>query len=82
MTAFVTDVCPDCGNLVSVCSSEDFTGYPQRRMCYSTASLQLTRRRLQKKYAKKQPGTDGLHPTDGMSVWISTDDLTPDDDFV
>jgi hypothetical protein len=38
-------------------------------------------RRLLKKYEKRQPG-DELHPLDGMHVWVSLEDLSPDDDFV
>jgi hypothetical protein len=40
-----------------------------------------TVRRLRDKH-KKDPGTDQLHPLDGMTVWISEHDLTPDDNFI
>jgi hypothetical protein len=81
MTWLVTEVCPDCGNLRSVCSDPERAFYPQRRMCYATAVRELTLRRLQAKH-KQEPGIDDLHPLDGMGVYVSPDDLTPDDDFV
>lgn len=76
------EVCPSCGNLRSVCSNPDVTWFPQRRICYSKAAQALTVRRVQARHERNQPGTELLHPTDGMSVWMSDLDLTPDDDFV
>lgn len=81
MTAYVRDICPQCGNLKSVCSDPDRPVYPQRTMCYVSAVKELTVRRVQKKYTQ-EPGIDGLHPTDGMSVWASPEDYSPDDEFV
>ncbi|MFT3871064.1 MAG: hypothetical protein QM714_00225 [Nocardioides sp.] len=73
-------ICPRCGNLRSVCSNPDVPWYPQRSMCYATGARELTLRRLHKKH--KDPGTDAMAPTDGMTVWMSRDDLSPDDEFV
>ena len=81
MIAYVTEVCPDCGNLRSVCSDPNTPMYPQRRMCYASAVQQLTLRRLRAKH-KAEPGLVDLHPLDGMGVYVSPDDLSPDDDFV
>lgn len=81
MTAYVRDICPVCGNLRSVCSNPEQPFYPQRSMCYVSAVQELNVRRVNAKYAD-EPGTADLHPTDGMRVWVSTDDLTPDDNFV
>lgn len=81
MIAYVTEVCPSCGNLRSVCSNPEQAFYPQRRMCYSTAVQELTGRRLRARH-KKEPGIDDLHPLDGLAVWVATEDLTPDDDFI
>lgn len=80
MTSFVVDVCPNCGNLRSVCSDPERALYPQREMCYASAVRELTWRRLRKNHG--DPGTEKLHPTDGMTVWASDFDLTPDDNFV
>lgn len=74
--------CPKCGNLRSVCSDPTRAWYPQRSMCYPSASLELVQRKLQERHKKSEPGTTTLHPLDGMSVWVSEFDLTPDDDFV
>ena len=82
MTAYMTDVCPSCGNLRSVCSDPERAWYPQREMCYASAATELTRRRLAKRYEDKPPGTADLHDTDGMRLWSSQEDLTPDDDCV
>lgn len=81
MLAHFRDICPACGNLRSTCSDPEATWYPQRTMCYASAVRDLTRRKVTKKYGE-EPGTSDLHPTDGMSVWASSDDLTPDDHFV
>ena len=82
LLAYAELVCPRCGNLREVCSDPDRGHYPQRSMCYVTATVELTRRRVAKRYEKNEPGTDGLHPLDGMVIWASPEDLTPDDDFV
>lgn len=74
-------VCRSCGNLRSVCSNPDVAWYPQRTMCYATAAREVTTRRLTEKHKGRKPGAD-LHPLDGMAVWVSDVDLTPDDDFV
>lgn len=63
-----------------MCSDPERDWFPQRTMCYPTAARELVGRRLLEKH-KKAPGTDP-HPLDGMSVWVSQDDLTPDDGFI
>lgn len=82
MIAYVTDVCQSCGNLRSVCEDPERALYPQRRMCYVSAVRDLTIRRVTAKHKTSEPGVKELHPLDGMSVWVSTEDLTPEDDFV
>jgi hypothetical protein len=81
MTAYVIEVCPDCGQLRSICSDPNVAQYPQRRMCWPSAVQALTLRRLVKKHGHPD-GVEELHPLDGMSVYVSSEDLTPDDDFV
>lgn len=80
MTSYVTDVCRHCGNLRSVCSDPGRALYPQRDYCYVTAVRELTWRQVEKRYGPPK-GTDGLHETDGMLLWVSEHDLSPDDDF-
>lgn len=74
-------VCPSCGNLRTVCTDPEVAWYPQRTVCYATAARDVTVRKLAKRYEKSPPGTE-MHATDGVSVWVSTEDLTPEDDFV
>lgn len=75
-------VCPNCGNLRSVCSDPDTDFYPQRTICWATAAQQVVLRRWHKKHEKAQPDEAGYLPTDGTTIWVSPDDLTPDDDFI
>lgn len=75
-------VCQSCGNLRSVCSDPAVPWYPQRAMCYAQGALEVTLRTLAEKYKDKKPQPGVSHPTDGMGVWVSTEDLTPDDNFV
>lgn len=70
-----------CGNLKSVCSDPDIGLYPQRSMCYVTAAESVTWRRLRAKHKDNEPGAKP-HPLDGLTVWMSEHDLTPDDHFV
>ena len=74
-------VCPSCGNLRSVCEDPEIGWYPQRSVCYYTAAQEVTQRRLREKHKDNEPGT-APHPLDGMRVWLSEHDLTPEDDFV
>lgn len=80
MSAYVTDVCRNCGNLRSVCSDPNRPWYPQRDYCYATAVRDLTQRRVEKRYGPPV-GTAEIHETDGMYLSVSEYDLTPDDDF-
>lgn len=79
MIAYITEICPDCGNLKTVCSDPERPFYPQRRMCYATATAAITRRRLIDRHGHPE-GTEPHH-LDGMGLWASPEDLTPDDDF-
>lgn len=74
-------VCPSCGNLRSVCSAPDAQWYPQRTECYATAARELAVRRLRKKHPG-EPGPDAVHTLDGLSLWVSEHDLSPEDDFL
>lgn len=75
-------VCQSCGNLRSVCSQEDVDWYPQRSVCNATAARELAMRQFHAKHANTKPSPDDYHPADGMSLWVSDLDLTPDDDFL
>jgi hypothetical protein len=81
MIAYLTELCPDCGNLRSVCSDPDGLWYPQRRMCYATADREVLKRRVEQKHGHPGEKDTQRHPTDGMALWVAAEDLSPDDDF-
>lgn len=84
-------VCQWCGNLRSVCSRDDVEWYPQRSVCHATAARELVMRQFHDAHMVDGPGGDRVSPqataeeyhyTDGVSLWVSDIDLTPDDDFL
>ena len=79
---YETAICRDCGNLRSVCSDPMQLWYPQRTICYATADLSVHRRRWAKKNENARPDHAGRLPDDGTTLWVSTEDLTPDDKFL
>jgi len=74
-------VCPSCGSLKSVCSDPEQGWYPQRDFCSNAATYEATMRKLRHKHKDNEAGPSP-HPLDGVTVWMSTQDLTPDDTFV
>lgn len=82
MTEYVFEVCPDCGNLRSVCSNPEETIYPQRSYCYPSAVKAATWRRIEALYSPPDPKSGELHFVDGLKVGTSMYDLTPDDGFL
>lgn len=81
MTLFFTEICPDCGNLRSVCSDPNALPYPQRSVCFFTAARAVVWRRIHKKHGQPEWDDPNPHVTDGWVVGMSQYDLTPDDDF-
>ena len=75
-------VCGRCGNLRSECSRDDGIWYPQRSVCNATAARELTLRQFHAKHGKTEATADDYHPADGVTIWMSDVDLTPDDDFL
>ena len=75
-------VCRSCGNLISECSDPERDWHPHLSTCYATASRQWGRRVLDKKFEKRKPDTDGLHPLDGASVYVTPFAPEGDDPFV
>jgi len=75
-------VCPRCGNLRAVCSDPDTDWFPQLSRCWASASVDVVSRKWHRKHEKSSPDSAGYLPTDGGMPWVSTEDLTPDDDFV
>lgn len=65
-----------------MCSSPESVWYPQRSVCWATATRELVQRKLHEKHKKDEPGPKKYHPLDGVSVWVSQHDLTPEDNFL
>jgi hypothetical protein len=78
--------CPYCGNLKVVCSQPDGLDgrgyYPQRTICYISAAKEAADRRWRELHKDVSPDPNGTHPMDGVYVWASPLNLTPDDDFL
>jgi hypothetical protein len=81
MTAYVTEICPSCGNLTSVCSDPEVAWYPQQSVCYATAAREQTSRALYDAHGTPDPTSQEPHFMDGKTVYVSVHDLTPDDSF-
>lgn len=81
MTFHLTELCPDCGNLRTVCSNPESPQFPQRSICYASAARTRIWRLIQDKHGSPDPKSKADHFTDGLSVWTSPYDLTPDDTF-
>ncbi len=62
-------VCPDCGNLRSVCSDPSIDWHPQTATCWPTATRQWASEQLAKKH--KEWKGEGLHPAAGRSLWVT-----------
>lgn len=75
-------ICPDCGNLREVCSDPSRDLFPQRRTCYVSAVRERSDRMWRGKHKDAKPDPGGYLPTDGVRIWASPYDLTPDDDFI
>jgi hypothetical protein len=76
-------LCPDCGNPRSVCSDPNVDNFPQRSVCWVTAAQEVAMRAWHKKIGPNpKPDSVGYLPTDGVRIWMSRSDLTPDDDFL
>lgn len=73
-------ICPRCGNFKAVCSQPGGAtgeGYNiSQDVCYATAVLESTQRRIGRKFEKAQPDMQGSLPTDGVSIAVT---LMPDD---
>lgn len=75
-------LCPQCKRLLSICQDPDQTWYPQRHVCNVTVAQTMTQRRFARATERIKPDGDGWHPADGVTIWMSEEDLTPDDNFL
>lgn len=90
--------CPKCNRPRSVCSDPEVDWYPQRTVCYADMARQQVQWKWDQLHGPDSheqfhdgsfkvwsPNrTDGtpVAADDGVSLWVSTEDLTPDDDFL
>lgn len=74
--------CPDCGQPRSICSDPSVDYFPQRAICWATAALRVAQRRWDRHTEDAQPDASGYLPGDGVTVWVSTTDLEPDNDWL
>ena len=53
-------------------------------MCFVTRARTSAHRAFEDKHSKEKPSKANgyLTPTDGVTVWAATENLTPDDDFL
>lgn len=77
------------------CSDEDIVWYPQRLVCRKTMDLMAAERKWAalhdampyhdgsfKSWVKERSDSHPFHYTDGVRLWVSDVDYTPDDDFL
>lgn len=79
------EVCAQCGNLRAICSDPMGLGegfYPQRHVCWATAAREVATRAWHTKHENAKPDRAGFLPTDGTTIWVSPENLTPDDNFI
>ena len=74
--------CPHCGQPTSVCSDPSHDYFAQKSICWATAARLVNQRRWDKRIEGATPDAAGYLPDDGVTIWVSTVDLTPDADFL
>ncbi|KAB2807983.1 hypothetical protein F9L07_25270 [Pimelobacter simplex] len=87
--------CPECGSPRELCSDPAVLWYPQRTLCYATMARASANARYDDlhderpyhdgtftHWAKDRSAAHPFHARDGVTIWVTTEDLTPDDDFL
>lgn len=87
--------CPQCGMDRDECSDPDRDWFPQRTICWATVQQRVAERRYDLAHSEmpyhdgtetfwsKEPGGHYLwHYLDGVNIWVSEHDLTPEDRFI
>lgn len=74
-------LCPQCGDLRSLCEGPTPAYHPQLHVCYKTAATEVYTRRWHKKYEGVKPDKDGWKPTDGGFIWVTDDPDMEDNPF-
>lgn len=87
--------CPQCRGQRDICLDHATLWYPQRNICYRTMETAAANWRYDQIH-EDRPYHDGTftdfsehrtlstpyHYRDGVTVWVSEQDLTPDDNFL
>lgn len=73
-------ICRQCGNLRSECSDPAIDWHPRTTVCWASASTQLALRYVNDKHGKTERSPNALHPTDGLSVFVSQVPPAEDED--
>lgn len=65
-------MCSTCGNLIADCSNPEIDWHPRTTLCFANATTKWAWRKMNDKHKDVRESLDGLHPTEGMSIWVST----------
>ena len=65
-----------------MCADRDRDYFPQRTICWATAARRVAQRRWEKRIDGARPDAAGYLPDDGVTIWVSPHDISPDDDFL
>lgn len=87
--------CPQCARPLLECRDADRVWYPQRTICYASMEAASANALYDKRHdalpfhdgtfeswAKHRTPSHPYHFRDGVTVWVHTEDLAPDDDFL
>lgn len=89
------DTCQRCGSKRDECENPEHEWYPQKHVDFAEMSQKAAQWMWESKH-EKEPYHDGsftnwakdrssqfpFHRDDGVTIWVSRLDLTPDDDFI
>lgn len=92
---FERDRCPQCKRPGGECTDPDIDWFPQRDVCYPSMALAAVNAKYDELHEKrkfhngtfeswseKRSDSHPFHYRDGVGLWVSRVDLTPDDDFL
>ena len=71
LLAYDAEVCPNCGNLRSVCSDPSIDWHPHTSTCWAGATRDWGVRRFQEKHKDEPFEPTKIHSTEGVSIWVS-----------
>lgn len=77
--AHALEVCPECGNLRSVCSDPTIDWHPRTSVCYPSAAIEWGQRRLRERWGDKK-AEDGATPLDGVGIYATDHPPAPGED--